>query len=296
MYGIWRQVSESTAKEAIAVGAKLAASADGPAEAQPRTFRTTMSEANTLYWEGVGTVAARGYPTYTFTAFTFQDSTATSNPYAVFMVDSHASLWPGYWSSDPDSGYSVDNLAPPPPVPFTGQYASGTATLHWGLSTAPDFATFKLYRGSEGFEPGPDNLVVTKRDTGYVDHAGAPYYYKLTTADVHGNEGPSAGLLPDGILDAPSSMTFAFALEGVQPNPSRGERLRVSFVLPTAAAARLELLDVSGRRMVELKVGLLGEGRHTVDVAKGRRLTPGIYLVRLSQGTNVRVARVAVLD
>jgi hypothetical protein len=39
----------------------------------------------------------------------------------------------------------------------------------------------------------------------------------------------------------------AFALEGVQPNPARGERLSVAFALPSGAPARLELLDVSVR-------------------------------------------------
>jgi hypothetical protein len=32
-----------------------------------------------------------------------------------------------------------------------------------------------------------------------------------------------------------------------------------------------------------------------VDLAAGRRLPPGLYLVRLTQGANTRVTRVAVL-
>ena len=88
---------------------------------------------------------------------------------------------------------------------------------------------------------------------------------------------------------------MAFALEGVRPNPSRGEGLTVAFTLPTAASARLELLDVSGRRVAEREVGSLGAGPHALDLSEGRRLTPGLYLLRLTQGTNTRVTRVAVL-
>jgi hypothetical protein len=87
----------------------------------------------------------------------------------------------------------------------------------------------------------------------------------------------------------------AFALEGVRPNPSLGNRMSVAFEMPTAATARLELMDVSGRRLAEREVGSLGAGRHEVDLAAGRQLAPGLYLVRLAQGANIRVARVTVL-
>jgi hypothetical protein len=296
VYGVWRRVEESTALKAVAGGARLNASTDGSAETQPRTFRTTASGAGTLYWEGVGTVAARGYPTYTFTTWTFEDSTVAGNPYSVFMVDAHASWWPEYWSSFPDSGYSVDNLVPPTPAPFTGQYASGTATLHWAVNPAADLDEYRLYRGSTAdFVPGPGNLVVAQSDTGYVDAAGAPFYYKLSAVDVHGNASGFSTLLPSGTADVPADASLEFALEGVRPNPSHGERLSVAFTLPAAAPGKLELVDVSGRRVAEREVGSLGAGRHTLDLVAGRRLPPGLYLVRLTQGANTRVTRVAVL-
>jgi len=116
---------------------------------------------------------------------------------------------------------------------------------------------------------------------------------------------PPLGLDNDGdlVYDAADCATaavegptaFQFTLEGLRPNPSRGELLRVAFVLPSSAAARLELLDVSGRRVLEREVGALGAGRHVVDLAAGQRLAQGLYLVRLTQGTNTRTSRVAVL-
>jgi hypothetical protein len=93
----------------------------------------------------------------------------------------------------------------------------------------------------------------------------------------------------------PIGTSLAFALEGAWPNPSRGSGARVTFVLPTAAPARLELWDVSGRRLAEREVGSLGAGRHQVDLVAGRSLAPGLYLVELAQGANVRGARIVVL-
>ena len=88
---------------------------------------------------------------------------------------------------------------------------------------------------------------------------------------------------------------LAFALD-VRPNPASGKGLRVELVLPTGADARLQLLDVSGRRVLEREVGSLGAGRHTLNLAEGRRVVPGIYWLRLVQGANQRTARVAVIE
>jgi len=84
----------------------------------------------------------------------------------------------------------------------------------------------------------------------------------------------------------------AFAPNGVRPNPALGGRMMVHFTLPTGEPAKLELIDVAGRRAV----GSLGAGRHAVDLAAGCRVPPGLYLLRLTQGTNTRVVRAAMLD
>jgi hypothetical protein len=60
--------------------------------------------------------------------------------------------------------------------------------------------------------------------------------------------------------------------------------------------ARLELFDISGRRVVARAVGALGAGHHALDLAEGRRLPAGLYLLRLTQGAEARVVRTTVLD
>ena len=105
----------------------------------------------------------------------------------------------------------------------------------------------------------------------------------------------SNGLLGGGAVDVPGDAPLAFALEPVWPNPARAGALTVRFSLPSTAAARLELLDVAGRRIAAREVGSLGPGRHALDLVEGRSLAPGLYLVCLRQGPNVRVARTVVL-
>ena len=154
-------------------------------------------------------------------------------------------------------------------------------------------------------------LRASAERTGAVEHGVAlAGWERLGTITVEGEGGyrvpvddhsssvptPSApgalALNPSPSVNAP----LRFALVGVRPNPALGRAMTVEFVLPTAQAARLELLDVMGRLVVGRDVGVLGAGRHAVNLGDGRRLAPGIYLVRLRQGADVRVTRAAVLE
>jgi hypothetical protein len=123
------------------------------------------------------------------------------------------------------------------------------------------------------------NTAVVGGDTDN-NYVGAAWVFASTT---------STGVNDGGSL--------TFALEGVRPNPARGNGLNVAFTLPTGAiAARLELLDVSGRRVLSREVGSLGAGRHTVNLAEGRKVARGLYWARLTQGANRRSTRVAVTE
>jgi hypothetical protein len=295
-YWVLRSVPLAVFARATAAGAHVSYAASGPIDAQPGAFMVVQAQGVTYTWEFLGSQPAFHVPSYSYIAATTRDSVAGSNPFTAFMIMARTAGGALSWTSDPDSGYSVDNLAPRAPAPFTGTYAAGVASLHWGRNTEADLAGYQLYRGTTAnFAPGPGDLVVTQPDTGYADVVSGLYYYKICAVDVHGNASGFTSLRPSGTSDVGGGATLAFALESVRPNPTRGEPLGVAFTLPSSASARLELLDVSGRRVMEREVGALGAGRHSVALAAGGRLAPGLYLVRLTQGANVRLARVAVL-
>jgi hypothetical protein len=247
-------------------------------------------------WDYVGALSAYTDSAYTLVVPTLADSNASGFHRAVLFVRATTATPGVFYDSRADSGYSVDNLPPVPPAPFAAAYAGGATHLHWGASSEADLWYYRVYRGSSaGFAPGPANLIATRSDTGYVDVGAAGGYYKLSAVDVNGNESDFSLLTPGGTLDAGDDAALSFALAGVRPNPSRGGRLSVAFSLPAAGEAQLQLLDVSGRQLTMREVGSLGAGRHTVDLGADLRLPPGLYLVRLTQGTNTRVTRVAVL-
>ncbi len=83
------------------------------------------------------------------------------------------------------------------------------------------------------------------------------------------------------------------ALAGLRPNPA-GPNPSVTFTLPDASPARLEVLDVGGRRILARDVGSLGPGTHVVSLDLQRPLPPGLYLLRLTHGDRAVTARSVV--
>ena len=294
-YGIWRQVTEDAAAKALARGARLAGAEPG-GTVERGVYRAVRTTTQTTWWEGVGMVTARGEPGYTFVAETFQDSTAEGNPLTAFFVEARAATPIGWWDSAPVSGYSVDNLAPAAPAPFTGQYTAGTACLHWDPNVERDFAAYRLYRGaSSSFVPGPGNLVAALADTGYTDAAGQKYVYKLSAVDLHGNESPVATLEfpePTDVGDGVPPRELSFA--SPKPNPATAlSTLR--YALPRESRVRLAVYDAAGRLVREVASGIRAAGAHAeawdLRDGGGRAVGPGLYFARLEVAGHAALTR-----
>jgi hypothetical protein len=270
---------------------------EGPAAASPSGLSPTSVQL--AGWTYLITAPAHGESEYNVVVPTLVDATSASLEYSAFMVRAATTDPFTFYDSGVEYGFSVDNLSPPAPTPFTAAYASGATHLHWGVSPADDFATFKLYRGSTGdFMPGSDNLIGTTAETSLTDVGPVGSFYKLSAVDRNGNEGPYAVVGPGQTTDVPTepAIVLTFALEGARSNPVPRGQMAVRFTLPTGERAVLELLDVRGRLVVARDVGSMGAGRHAVELSAGHRLASGVYFVRLTQGANVMVVRQVLLN
>jgi hypothetical protein len=74
-----------------------------------------------------------------------------------------------------------------------------------------------------------------------------------------------------------------------------GGELRVRFVLPAIGEGRLDLYDVSGRRLASRDVSEFAAGEHEAPLATKGALRPGVYFVALRHRGASRVAKVAVV-
>ena len=71
--------------------------------------------------------------------------------------------------------------------------------------------------------------------------------------------------------------------------------LQVTCDLPGAGPARVEVYDVSGRRVNRRDVAAAGPGRVEVEAGKGAQLRPGPYWVRVTQGALPAAVRMVMV-
>lgn len=96
--------------------------------------------------------------------------------------------------------------------------------------------------------------------------------------------------------DVPRGDGARLDLRILGPNPSRGERLRFAFDLPDGRPATLRMIDCTGRLVRSRDLVPAAGGTGTVDLSAGRRLAPGVYWARLTQGDAHVVRRICVVN
>jgi hypothetical protein len=333
------------------------------------------------FWEPIGDVPAVRFPGYAFTAPTLQDSVPDANVLTAFMIEAITANPAIYYFSNPDSGYSVDNLAPPYPASLIATYSASSARLSWSASSAGDLAEYRIYRGSATpFAPDDAHLLAVTSDTTFVDAEGGQTY-ELVAIDRHGGRSrvavvspiePAASLVrtrspvtqPDvirlswvaegqsqtlatlyrrapgsdwtklsdlhatpggdltyedravtagqtygyrlGIVDAGAEIllgelsataaTPRVAIEAVRPNPSVRGACTVDLELLSDQPARLELLDITGRRVLQQDLSAPGPGRRSLTLSPRSSLPAGVYFLRLHQADRSGSLRLVVLE
>ncbi|HTO90045.1 MAG TPA: T9SS type A sorting domain-containing protein [Candidatus Sulfotelmatobacter sp.] len=155
----------------------------------------------------------------------------------------------------------------------------GRVLLRWFSPNGANFVA-TLERDANG--SGYATLATVRADgTGNVSYeddavtAGASYAYRLRVM-----ENGAWRTLGEVRVRVPQTLALSFG--ALRPNPSAGP-LTTEFTLPGAQAAKLELLDVQGRRVLSREV-TLGAGTHVVRLEESAALKAGVYVLRLTQG------------
>ena len=133
------------------------------------------------------------------------------------------------------------------------------------------------------------------------DFASDSAFVRVTAYDLARN---------DGVAMNDSGFTIASQAAGVgdggparlalappAPNPAMG-RVDLRFTLPVAGKARIEVLDLSGRRVGQY-AGVFAAGTHgwawNGQTSRGGRVGAGLYLVRLQTAQGTRTQRLVLL-
>jgi hypothetical protein len=236
-------------------------------------------------WHFIMAVPADAEEGYAVVAPTLADSTVTEGMYRTTFFVRARTATPGiYFDSPPDSGYSVDNLAPSPPPNFR---MTSPIALAWDEAPEPDFNYFSVYGSANAGLDSTATLIghtiATTMDLPDDIHD----YYHVTATDFAGNQGVASSVenVYAGVGHV-EDLPEVFAL-AIRPNPFESSTT-IAFDLPKPCAVRLEVVDVQGRVVKILTDEAWPAGRHSVvwtgendaEEAAG----PGVYFVRIQAG------------
>jgi hypothetical protein len=241
-------------------------------------------------WKLVSTVFATQSDNYLVEATTDADSATAGIDWSVYLVTTHTTTPSVWFVSPPDSGYSVDNIAPAVPLAFFVAYNTGSGnTLTWDPVPDNDLQYYKVYRGTtDDFSPAPGNLIDATTSTSWSDteYDGWQVYYKVTAVDFAGNEGGPTGSDPaSGAGDDPV-IPDRFALRQNVPNPFNPTTV-IGYDVPAGGGhVTLRIYDVAGRLVRTLVDGTQSAGVKNVmwqgENDRGARVATGVYFYRLT--------------
>ncbi len=245
-----------------------------------------------LGWVYAGSVPAHGVDDYLVDASTDADSTIASGQHdSVYFVRAATAQPMTYFDSPPDSGYSVDNIAPPPPANVV--FAGGI--LSWDPSTAPDFHHFTVY----GTNAASLESAVVIDDTRLprMDVTAAPYArFFVTSSDSSGNEGgPGGADNPTGTGGNPERYILSISS---YPNPFN-PTTTVRYTVPSRGHVIVNVFDTRGARVATLVDETRNAGAYTATWngrdAAGRPASSGIYFARVSHASGTRSYKMVLL-
>ncbi len=254
----------------------------------PAVERATLAAG----WTEVGSVLAFAEESYGMVVPTVGDSTISQGQYySVFYVRAATDIPSRFFDSRPDSGYSVDNLAPG--VPSGLVLAAGQ--LEWDESTAADFDYFTVY-GANADDFG-SATVVDYTVPPSMDVTTSPYsFFFVTATDFSGNEGKPAKVstLSD-VGGTPKSYVLSIS---AYPNPFN-PATTIRYTIPSRGRVTVSIYDTRGARVATIVDEEKPAGADTArwvgtnDSARG--VSSGVYFARIEHNGATRTKKLVLL-
>jgi predicted CXXCH cytochrome family protein len=281
-YGVWRQdpvlPSLSSIKKVGSFTEMMSATSQGG--------QVVMGGS---VWSYVGAVPASGMPQYSFLAPTLFDSTRSSGQrWSVFYIAGYTKDNQVMYSTQPDSGFSVDNLAPMIPTGLNATFKQNAVTLKWTANVESDVYQYAIYRGTTAtFNPAGTTPLAKVRSPLYQDaisQSGMTYYYKISALDVAGNESGYAttSVLTD--VENGKGVPTEFALNQNYPNPFN-PTTEIAFSVPKQTPVKVVIYGLSGEVVATVVNQTMSAGNYRVTwngrTDDGRAVASGVYFYHL---------------
>jgi hypothetical protein len=269
-----------------------------------RLLRMVTIMGQTYAWEWIGMQPAHHFPIYSYTAPTLYDSMSTTDGNHYYLVSAHTADPDIFFDSLPDSGYSVDNLAPQPPHSLAGSWDGSRVVLKWARNNEPDLREYLIYRSSySDIEPETTPALAATMDTLFLDHDPPPgdhLYYVVAAADLHDNLSQKNQEVMISLLNTREGGDIPrwFMLSQNYPNPFNPETI-VNYQLPQGGSVKLFVYSTLGEVVRVLVEQSQPAGYYSVTWDGrddwGRTLAAGIYIAHLSSSNYSKSIKMVLL-
>jgi hypothetical protein len=173
--------------------------------------------------------------------------------------------------------------------------ATGARAIHWHVRAKRNWPDPQRH-GVQVVAAGAQAEIVVPMFIPDTAAAGAGAL-EMTAwfAGTPGNDATCSAAMATPTTSAESvDRAVGFALGRPRPQPARREAV-IALTLPVAGAVRIDVLDVSGRRVQDTRTLKLAAGTHPIPIRAGAG-GPSIYLVRATFAGETRDSRVVFLE
>ena len=277
-----------------------------------KSFFDRRNQANQLYtifrhdmidnipeWVVVGSGAAIGDNSYIYEVLTLRDSTADDNGMTEFKVV--ASMNEGHFHSPPQSGYSLDNIAPGVPTGLMATILETGIHLSWDISPDDDFQYFDLEKSSTA--DFGEYQVIETADTAYLDtdyEIDVTVYYRLIAYDDAGNSSEYSVTIDITVLwaDLGIAIPDEFAIHQNYPNPFNPVTT-LRYDLPEQGHVRITIYDMLGRDVKTLINEYQDPGYRSIiwDATNdyGKPVSAGMYLYQIEANNFLKTKKMILV-
>jgi len=278
-----------------------------------KSFFDRRNQANQLYtifrhdmidnipeWVVVGSGAAIGDNSYIYEVLTLRDSTADDNGMTEFKVV--ASMNEGHFHSPPQSGYSLDNIAPGVPTGLILSMTNDGLMISWDESSEADFQFYMVQKSADSLFATDQYGDITTAESYYldIDYQYGIVYYRVSVFDYAGNEGDYSNVLSTSILgsEAENLIPNEFALRQNYPNPFNPVTT-IQYDLPENSQVQIAIYDMLGRKVRTLAHGFEDAGFKAVQWQGrndfGQPVGAGVYICQIRAGDFVQTSKMILL-
>ena len=260
-------------------------------------FRRDMVD-NAPDWVVVGSGAGIGDGSYTYEVPTLRDSTSEGDGMTDFKVV--ASMNEGNFHSVPESGYSVDNIAPGVPQGLMAVLLDEGIQITWEMSVDEDFQYFMFEKSADEAFTAPEMFEMI--DIAYLDLdyvLNESNYYRIAAVDHAGNISAYSEVIDIAVLSTDHDLIpEVFALHQNYPNPFN-PTTTLRYDLPKEDHVIITIHDLIGRKIKSLVNSTQSPGYRSVRWNAtndfGDPVSAGMYIYTIQAGKDRQTRKMVLL-